>query len=183
MKGLLLFSAGIDSPVAAHLMQEQGVEVTGLHFNNTDNSIERVEDLAQKLGIKLIIIPNKHNQLYIQNKVDPRYHCVICKRFMYRVAEQLALTKGYDTLITGENLGQVASQTLKNLVVLDKAVKITVLRPLLCYDKEEIVQLAKKIGTYKISIKQKKKCPFLPKHPTTQANLQKVVEEEKLLHI
>ena len=93
---------------------------------------------------------------------DKKFTCVFCKRTMYRISEAISEKYGYKALVTGENLGQVASQTLKNLYVLEQSVKIPVLRPLLCMDKQETIDIAKKIGTYEISIKKSIKCKYVP---------------------
>ena len=186
MKGLLLISSGIDSPVAGYLMQRKGYEVFGIHFEHSSDArnLEKVKKLAQKVGIrKLFFVDNLKNQEEIARNCSSRYQCLICKGLMYRIAEALALREGIDVLITGENLAQVASQTLTNIQVLDKAVKIKVLRPLLGFDKNETMKIAREIGTYDISVEKSAGCPFVPRSPVTKGKLAVVEEEESKLDI
>ncbi len=110
---------------------------------------------------------------------ERRFTCVLCKRLMYKAAAQLAETTKAKALVTGENLAQVASQTLDNLVANDDAVSLPLFRPLLCMDKEETIILAKKIGTYDLSIKQAHACRFVPRKPATAAKSGVLVREEK----
>jgi len=191
MKALLLISSGIDSPVAGHLMIKRGVEIIAIHFNNLkeedDKSLRTTKRLVKKLSlitnkkIKLYIIHNYENQKQIMEHTNRRFQCVICKRLMYRIAERIAEKEKCEYLITGENLGQVASQTLDNLRVLDDATEMIVLRPLLCNEKNDTIKIARQIGTYDISIEHKEACPFVPKRPLTKAKLEKVrMQEEKL---
>jgi len=100
---------------------------------------------------------------------------------MFRIAEKIAQKEGYNYLVTGENLGQVASQTLDNLTACNKAVKINIFRPVLCNDKVETINLAKKIGTYDVSTEPTEKCPFLPKYPATRASVEEIEQEEQNL--
>ncbi len=191
MKGLLLISSGIDSPVAGYIMTRKGVEIVGIHFNNMrekeSQSLKTTKKLIKKLSqiinkkIKLYIIQNYGNQELMINSTNRRFQCVLCKRLMYRIADRIAKKEKCDFLITGENLGQVASQTLDNLKVLDDATEMIVLRPLLCNDKNDTIKIARQIGTYDISIEHKDTCAFVPKRPLTKAKLEKVkVQEEKL---
>ncbi len=184
MKGLLLISGGIDSPVAGWMMKKKGVDVAGIHFCNGNEVSKNVFHLAKKIGIsKLYIVKHEQNQIDFQKNCNNKYQCLLCKRMMMRVAEQIAIRDGFDFLITGENLGQVASQTLDNLTVLDVASKMKILRPILCFDKVETMKLARQIGTYYYSIAENKKCPFVPRHPSTKARLEDVQAEEKKLDI
>ena len=182
MKVLSLLSTGIDSPVTTHLVSKK-FTVHALHFK-ASNNIEKVKTLCKKLKIKKLYLIN-HNKILkqITDKCNNRYTCVLCKRIMYKIAEQIAKKQDYKYLVTGENLGQVCSQTLENLANLDKAVKIKVLRPLLCKDKQEIIDIAKKIGTYDISIINQSRCKFVPKHPTTKSNLKIIEQEEQKLNL
>ena len=135
-------------------------------------------------GAKLYII--KHgfiDQAEIIKKCERRYTCVLCRRMMFRIASAIAKIEKADFLITGENLGQVASQTLDNLVVVTDVVKIPILRPLLTYDKQEIMDLAKEIGTYDLSILPSNNCSAVPNKPATSAKLDKILEEEKKINI
>jgi len=186
MKALLLLSSGIDSPVAGHLMIRQGYEVSAIHFEHTTDkkNLEKVKQLAKHIGIKKIFfINNRKNQELIANNCNPRYQCVICKRLMYRIAEAIAKKENIENLLTGENLAQVASQTLTNMAVLNKTVKIRILRPLLGFDKTETMKIARQIGTYEISTQKSAGCPFVPHKPITQAKLKVVEQEESKLNL
>ena len=182
-KGLLLLSGGFDSPVAGHLMQQQGLAVDAMHFSLepvTDDTAERkCRELAKALGIDRIYVAKVGDAFAeIAAKCTHRHYFVLSKRFMLRVAERIARERGCGFLVTGENLGQVSSQTLQNLTVIDAASKMAVLRPLLGFDKSEIIEVAKKIGTYEIS-KGPEICDALgPERPSTASTLQMIIEEE-----
>ncbi len=184
MKALALVSGGFDSPVAVWKMQQQGVEVIGIHFSYepiTDNAPEmKVRAACRILGIKKLIVMRAGTCFAdLASQCDHRLYYVLGKRLMMRWAEVIAKREGCDCLITGENLAQVGSQTLQNLMVIDAAASLQVIRPLLCYDKVEIIDLAKKIGTYEIS-KGPEVCDCLgPVHPATSSRLEQVEEEEK----
>lgn len=186
MKALLLLSGGIDSPVTGYIAKQKGLEVIAVHFSNEKfagkESVEKCKKLAAKLGIKRLLIIDISEQLSeIAKTCHPRYYFVLMKRFMLRVAERIAEREGCDFLLTGENLGQVSSQTLENLAVIDKATRFHVLRPLITYDKMEIVKKAEKIGTFNIS-KGPEMCDVLgPKHPSTRAKEATILAEEKKL--
>lgn len=188
MKALLLISGGIDSPVAGYLMKKQGVELGAIHFSNepiTDEEAElKSKKLAEKLGIKTFyVIPFGKTLEYLANKCEHKYYFVIMRRFMYRIAEKIALKNGYEYLITGENLGQVGSQTLHNLSAIDNSIKMRVLRPVLCNDKVETINIAEQIDTLELS-KGPEICAVLgPKHPVTKAKLEKVLEEESKINV
>jgi len=181
MKGILLLSDGIDSPVAGHMMQEQGMELQCLNFRNDTSQVshDKVKELVKKLKAQLATMDHTKTQEAIKSRCNPRYQCVLCKRVMYRAAEQLASEHDAEFIVTGENLGQVASQTLENMRVLDSAVQMTVLRPLLGFDKDEIIQAARKIGTFDISSIKSPSCCFVPHRPVTMAKIDKVLQEEK----
>ena len=180
MKAVILLSPGIDSPVAAYLMKEKGISLIGLNFF-MDNH-KAVDKIAKKLGISNIHhISHKEILSEIKNNTNPKYTCLLCKRIMYRIAEALAKKEKADFIVTGENLGQVASQTLDNLYVLDESIKTNVLRPLLCFDKNETIKIAKEIKTYELS--ENKKCLFVPRHPATKAKLEIVEKEESKLDL
>jgi tRNA uracil 4-sulfurtransferase len=187
MKGLLLLSAGIDSPVAGYLMKKK-MDIVAIHFDNqpliNKLTLDKVEKLAKKLGIKkTYIVEHGKNQIEIIKNCDRRYQCVLCRRVMFKIAEQIAKEEKCNFLITGENLGQVASQTLENMYVTEQGIKIKILQPLLCNDKQETIDLAKKIGTYDISIEAGMCCTAVPPNPTTKARLDKVLQEEKKIKI
>ncbi len=185
MKGVLLLSDGIDSPVAGYMMLKQELSLIFLHFRNSDDkrALLKVRKLAKRLcdDPKIVVIDHIKTQKSISAFCNRRYQCVLCKRAMYRAAEKLAKEEGAQFIVTGENLGQVASQTLENLGVLDSAVSARVLRPLLGLDKNEIIAIAKKIGTYDISIMKTCGCSYVPKNPVTMADIRKVLHEESLL--
>ncbi len=180
MKAVILLSYGIDSPVAAYLMQEKVLELIGVNFFTTDH--KDIEIIAKKIGIKKVhYIDHKNILSQIKNNTHPKYTCILCKRMMYRIAEKIAEKENAKFIVTGENLGQVASQTLDNLAVLEEAVEIPVLRPLLCLDKEEIVSIAKEIETYNLA--KNIKCPFVPTRPVTKADLIKTKQQETKINI
>jgi len=180
MKAVILLSPGIDSPVAAYLMKEEGINLIGLNFfTNNHKAFDRI---AKKLEINKVHYVNHKNILtQIKNNTNPKYTCLLCKRIMYRIAENIAKKENAKFIVTGENLGQVAAQTLDNLAVLDNAVNIPILRPLLCFDKNEIINIAKKINTYELA--ENKKCLFVPRHPATKAKLEIIKKEELKLNI
>ena len=187
-EALALISGGIDSPVAAYLMQQQGYSLVGIHFSSaliTDDEPERkTGEACGTLGIsKLIVVDFNKILLEISEKCSRKPYFVLMKRMMYRIAEAIANKEKIPYLATGESLGQVSSQTLQNLAVLSSASKIPVLRPLLGYDKEEIIKIAREIGTFSSSC-SKEHCDALgPKKPSTRAKLADVLEEEKKLDI
>ncbi len=188
MKGLLLISGGFDSPVAGYLMQQKGVEIIAVHFSYeplTDNSPEiKSRKVSEILGFKKVIVVNISKECEQIAKVcNHRLYFVLTKRLMLKKAEEIAKKEGCNFLITGENLAQVSSQTLSNLRSITEAVKMQVLRPLLTYDKTEIINLAIKIGTYEIS-KGPEVCDILgPKHPATRSDLEEVKREEQKLQL
>ncbi len=183
MKGLLLISGGIDSPVAGHLMIKEEFEIFPVHFSSSsivgNEPEEKSIAACKKLGLDKILIADISDFLKeIAEKCNRRYYFVLMKRAMHKIAEKIANEKNFDFIVTGENLGQVSSQTLQNILVIDKAVNIPVIRPLIAFDKMEIVDLAKKIETYEIS-KGPEMCDVLgPKHPSTQAKEENILEEE-----
>lgn len=191
-KGLVLLSGGIDSPVAAFLMAKRGMYIEAVHFHSypytSERAWDKVKDLARVLtqycgNIKIHSI----NLLPIQEQIVQ--HCpeeemtILVRRFMMKIAERVAAETGSLMLITGENLGQVASQTAEALVVTDAATSLPVMRPLIGMDKVEIMDLARKIGTYDIAILPYEDCctVFLPKHPKTKPKLSAILESESRL--
>lgn len=191
-KGMILLSGGIDSPVAAWMMAKRGMMIEAVHFHSypytSERAREKVVDLATILAgycgrFKMHIV----NLLPIQEEIVK--HCpeeettLHVRRFMMRIAERLAKENRAEMLITGENLGQVASQTAEALVVTDHAVQLPVMRPLIAMDKVDIMEKAKQIGTYETSILPYEDCctVFLPKHPLTKPRLQRILESESRL--
>lgn len=188
MKALVLISGGFDSPVAGDLMKKQGIDIIGVHFSSepiTDvREAEKAEKLAKMIGCsKFIVVPFGQLQAEVVKKCEHRLYYVLTKRLMMKIAEQIAAKEGCKYLVTGENLGQVGSQTMENLYAITKAVKMQILRPLLTYDKQEIINFAKKIGTFETSCGPEL-CSLLgPKHPATHSNFNAVVSEESKLEL
>ena len=193
-KGLVLLSGGIDSPVASWMMAKRGMTIEAIHFHSypftSDRAKEKVLDLTKILAgycgrIKVHCI----NLLEIQQAINE--HCpeeqmtILSRRFMMRIAERLAKEVKADVLITGENIGQVASQTVQGLVVTDNSVEMPVMRPLIAMDKVDIMDIAQKIGTFETSIQPFEDCctVFLPKHPSTKPKLESVIESETHLDV
>ena len=175
-KGLLMLSGGIDSPVAGYLSLKRGIKIECIYFESPPHtSIEaknKVLDLAQILSkyggnIKIHIVPFTKLQETIYKEVPHDYMITIMRRMMYRIAEKYAQKINSKILINGESIGQVASQTLSSMQVINEVVKIPVIRPVACFDKLEIIDLAEKIGTYQTSILPFEDCCtiFVPKHP------------------
>jgi thiamine biosynthesis protein ThiI len=184
-KVVSLLSAGIDSPVASWMMMRRGAEVIGLHFSGrpetSDTSEHLVQAIAKRLepygGLyKLAVVPFGSYQRQIASMVPPPLLVIFYRRLMFYVAEALALSEGARALVTGESLGQVASQTLDNIRAVNAVVELPVLRPLIGTDKLEIVALAERIGTFEISSQAHEDCCtlFTPRNPETHASLSKV---------
>ncbi|MFH1193906.1 MAG: tRNA uracil 4-sulfurtransferase ThiI [bacterium] len=191
-KMLVLISGGIDSPVASYLMMKRGADLDFIHFHSypfTDKaSIEKAEELIKilnrnKNGGKLYLAPIIDFQKEVVKKSDPKYRIILYRRLMYKVAEKVAAKCGAKALVSGDNLGQVASQTIENLAVVGDGLAMPIMRPLIGFDKEEIIALAKKIGTYEVSIEHHDDCCsiFSPKNPATKSRLNDIMEEEKKL--
>lgn len=187
MKAVVLVSGGIDSPVALYIMAKK-MECIALHMDNRPfgGDGEKVTGLVRHISgitgrkIELLTVPfGSIVQREIYEKCEERYRCVMCKRMMYRVAEEIGRNEGAEIIVTGENLGQVASQTLQNLMVMESAIGMPVVRPLVGLDKEEIISIAKRIGTYELSIKKSKPCTLVPSKPATSATLESIKKEEE----
>ena len=192
-KGMLMLSGGIDSPVAGFLALKRGIKLECIYFESLPHtSIEarnKVINLIKKLtnydsNIKLHIIPFTKIQEEIYQKTDAAYSMTIMRRMMYRITEKLALKNNCLVIINGENIGQVASQTLTSLFVINEVTTMPVIRPVSCLDKMEIISLANKIGTYDISILPYEDCCtiFVPKHPVINPRLDKTKELEKRIN-
>jgi thiamine biosynthesis protein ThiI len=187
MKLLCLISGGIDSAVAAYLMLQKKHEVEFIHFHNWpftsrknwNKSKTLIESLAKefKKPLKFHVIQHGAN-LVKAKKVDNHLTCVICRRGMLREAEMLAKKLGADALLTGENIAQVASQTMQNLLVEHNAIKIPIIQPLIGLNKREIIDTAKKVGTYELSVGVTCDCRAVPKRPSTRAKLDDVAALE-----
>lgn len=192
-KSCILLSGGIDSPVAAYLMSKRGLYIDAVHFHSFPFTNERSQDKVMDLAAKLAPYTGKirvHmvNLLPIQQEISANckeeFMTILSRRFMMSIAERIALENGCNGLITGESLGQVASQTAEGLLATNDAVEtLPVFRPLIAFDKEDIIDTAKRIGTYEISIVPEEDCctVFLPKNPATKPRLEKVLAEERKL--
>jgi len=180
MKGILLVSSGFDSAVAGHLMKQKDIELVAVHFGKEGSKQEKLtEDILKKIEVKKLYIIDLAPALEeFLSKAEDRFVCVFCKRMMLRIAERIAEKEKANFLITGESLGQVASQTLHNMVVVDKAAKIKILRPLLSMDKKDIMDIAKEIDTYDISKLSTICCAFVPQRPATKSTLQQMEKQE-----
>lgn len=193
-RGLLLVSGGIDSPVAGFMLARRGVEIDALHFFSPpytgvkarEKVIELCKIVSQYSGrINLYIANFTEPQLAIRDNCPPEQMVLLMRRIMMRVAERVAKEKECDALITGENIGQVASQTMKSIVATNDVCSIPVFRPLIGMDKNDIIDIAKKIGTFETSILPYEDCCtiFVPKHPETQPKIEKLEKSEQHLDI
>ncbi len=191
-KGMTLLSGGIDSPVATWMMAKRGMLIEAVHFHSypytSQRAQEKVEELASQVAtycgrFKLHVINLLPIQEQIVTNCPEEETTILVRRFMMRIAERLAKETGCGMLITGENLGQVASQTAEALVVTDAAVSMPVMRPLIAMDKVDIMDKAQEIGTFETSIQPYEDCctVFLPKHPVTKPKLEKILHSESKL--
>ena len=193
-KGMVLLSGGIDSPVAAWMMAKRGMLIEAVHFHSypytSQRAQEKVEDLARIVAsycgnFKMHVINLLPIQEQIVQNCPEEETTILVRRFMMRIAEKIAEKNGGMMLITGENLGQVASQTAEALVVTDACVKMPVMRPLIAMDKVDIMDKAEEIGTFETSIQPYEDCctVFLPKHPSTKPKLDRIIESESKLDV
>ena len=184
-KVVCLISSGIDSPVAAYLMMKRGCEVIALHCNNdpfsgpkvTENFnllIDRLDEYANGSAIKRRVIDYGEYLTVAKQKPPEKMTCVLCKSGMYRIAEKLAQKLGADAIVDGSSIGQVTSQTLPNILATRYGVDIPILSPLIGLDKEEITEIAIKIGTFEISKLDDGGCSAVPRYPMTHAVLEDV---------
>jgi thiamine biosynthesis protein ThiI len=188
-KGLLMISGGIDSPVAGYLMQKRGVEIEAIHFASPPytsvRSKQKVLDLMEKNAhyapvdeIKVHVVPFTELQTAIYENIPNSYTMTVMRRMMYRVAEGIAKNL---VLANGESLGQVASQTLASMYAINAVTSMPIIRPVATLDKNEIIEIAKHIDTYDISIRPYEDCctVFVPEHPATNPSLEKCIEFEQ----
>lgn len=189
-KGLLMLSGGIDSPVAGYLTLKRGVSLDIIHFASPPYTSQKALDKVIELSKhylnymdKVVIynIPFTQIQLEINKYCDASYSMTLLRRMMYRVSEKLAENKKASILVNGESIAQVASQTLESMALINEVVKMPVIRPLACFDKLEIIDIAKKIGTYETSILPYEDCCtiFLPSNPIIKPSAQRVYENEE----
>lgn len=190
----VMLSGGIDSPVAAELVMKRGCSPVFVHFHSapfTDqSSVDKAVELADtickgRIAAEVHSIPFGELQQKIVASAPSPYRVLLYRRYMIRLAEQVTRKRRCKALVTGESLGQVASQTLENLTVLDRTGKLPILRPLLCYDKQEIIEIAERIGTFELSIEAHSDCCsfLMPPHPITNALTQDVEEIEETLDL
>ncbi len=191
-KVAVMLSGGIDSPVAAYYAMKRGTNPIYIHFHSVPHvspaSIEKVKDTVQVLSAfqpntKLYSVEFAPIQDEIYSKSDPKLLVILYRRYMIRIAETIAKKENAKVLYTGEAVGQVASQTIENITVVEEASTLPIFRPLIGFDKEEIITTARKIGTYDISIRPHQDCCtlFVPKHPATKAKLHYILAAEEVL--
>lgn len=191
-RAALLLSGGIDSPVAGYMIAKRGVELDGVHFYSYPHTSERAKEKVFELGhelcaytgrLSVFTVPFTHIQEEIYDKCPDEFMTVLTRRFMMKISEIIARARSCGALVTGESIGQVASQTMEGLACTDGAVQIPVFRPCIGMDKLEIMETAKKINTYETSILPYEDCctVFTPKHPATKPKLSAVEEAEKNL--
>lgn len=190
-KGLLMMSGGIDSPVACYLSMKKGINVFAIHYASPPytslNSLQKVVDLLETLAvysensqIHLLVVPFTKVQNAIHENANPKYLVTIMRRCMYKIGEMICNKKDIDVIINGESIGQVASQTLQSMKVVNEVTNIPIIRPLATFDKEEIVEISKKIKTYPISIRPYEDCctVFVPEHPIIKPSIEETKKEE-----
>ena len=184
MKAVSLISGGIDSPVASYIMSRAGADVVLLHMDNRpyadDRALKNVVDISERLEevlgkrLPLYVAPHGDSQRIISESCDRNYQCVMCKRAMQRTAREFARSIGAGAIIMGDSLGQVASQTLKNIRAENVGLGFPVLRPLIGMDKIEIIEIAKRIGTFDLSIREATGCTIVPRKVTVAAEIEKI---------
>ena len=191
-KALLLLSGGIDSPVAGFQLMRRGVNINAVHFFSfpytSERAKEKVIELARILGsygggMRVFVVPFTEIQMQIHEKCPDSLGTLLMRRYMMRIANRIARQYGAQALITGENLGQVASQTMEALGCTDAVCDLPVFRPLIGLDKQEITEQSIKIGAYETSILPYEDCctVFTPRHPTTKPKVEQLIEAEKAL--
>ena len=189
-KGMLMLSGGIDSPVALYLALKRGVQIECIYFDSPPHTSLEAKNKVLKLAsilneysghIKVHIVPFTKLQEAIFKNCDPTYMITIMRRMMYRISEGLAKKRNCKIIINGESIGQVASQTLSSMSVINEVINMPVIRPVACMDKLEIIRLSEKIGTYETSILPYEDCCtiFVPKHPVIHPDLKKAKEMEQ----
>jgi thiamine biosynthesis protein ThiI len=192
-RGIMLMSGGIDSPVAMDQLLRQGHDLTAVHLDNrpfTDDTplakvVDHMKVLSNRHGrkIPLYVLPHGPTQITLMRSTDRHVGCVLCRRFMWRTAEKIAERESATFLVTGESLGQVASQTLSNMRTATIAVKLPIIRPLIGFDKLEIEAAAREIGTYEISTRPGLCCQAVPDRPATRSNLVQILGEEERIDV
>jgi len=188
MRLVSLVSSGIDSPVATYLLSKTTDEIIFVHADNRpftdDREVENFILIAKHLKKimrvkpKAYVVPHGDTLILYKQNCNNRFTCVFCKRMMVRYAEAVAKKEDADAIIMGDSLGQVASQTLQNIRVVEQAVKTPILRPLIGFDKEDVVKIAREIGTYELSVLKSDGCKAVPYKPATRAKLEQILSEE-----
>ncbi len=192
-RGVVLMSGGIDSPVTLYLMLRQGHDVVAVHLDNrpfTDDSpLEKILDHLRVLEarfdrkVPMYVVPHGPTQVTLMRNTDRHVGCVLCRRFMWRAAERVAIRENATFLATGEALGQVASQTLSNMRTATASVGLPIVRPLVGLDKQEIEAIAREIGTYAISTRPGVCCQAVPDRPATRTSLLQIQREEDRIDV
>jgi len=193
-RGLCLFSGGIDSPVACYLMMKRGCEQELLYFDNQpfadSTTLDRAVSVARRLRahscsshIKMLVAPHGHSLEDITRQAPRGLTCTLCKRMMVRVADAVASERGLDVIINGSSLSQVCSQTMPNLKLTILASRTPVLMPLISFDKEEIVAISRRIGTFDASIAPATECSAVPDQPRTKPTLAEVIDAESKIDV
>jgi len=193
MKLVSLVSSGIDSPVATFLMGKKADEIILLHADTRPFSDEKETEKFLKLAkhlkkickckISAKIVSHGPSLTEYKKNSDNKFTCVFCKRMLLRYAEKLAEKNNCDAIVMGDSLGQVASQTLQNIRTIEDAVNIPIFRPLIGFDKEDVIKIAKEIETYELSILPSSGCDAVPNKPSTMAKIEKIIEEENNIDI
>ena len=193
-KGMLMLSGGIDSPVSGYLALKRGVRIEGVYFESPPHTSEAAKNKVLELTriltkysgyVKLHIVSFTNIQESIYKNIPHEYLITIMRRMMYRISERLAKRSNAKVIINGESIGQVASQTLTSMLAINSVINMPVIRPVACLDKLEIIDIAKKIGTYETSILPYEDCCtiFVPEHPVINPTIEKCIEYEKLIDV
>ena len=193
-KGMLMLSGGIDSPVSGYLALKRGVRIEGVYFESPPHTSEAAKNKVLELTriltkysgyVKLHIVNFTNIQESIYKNIPHEYLITIMRRMMYRISEILAKRSNAKVIINGESIGQVASQTLTSMLAINSVINMPVIRPVACLDKLEIIDIAKKIGTYETSILPYEDCCtiFVPEHPVINPTIEKCIEYEKLIDV
>ncbi len=193
-RGVLMLSGGIDSPVAAYMMAKRGMDLVAVHFQSPPYTSERALDKVTRLAglvsrwsghLLFVAVPFTETQVAIRDHCPAELFTVLMRRSMMRIANRICAAEHCDAIVTGESLGQVASQTLLAIGCTDAAASVPVLRPLIGMDKSEIIEIARRIGTFETSIEPYEDCctVFTPKHPKTKPRLEEILEAESLVDL
>jgi thiamine biosynthesis protein ThiI len=193
MKFVSLISSGIDSPVATYLLSKKADEIILVHADirplTDDKEIKNFIKLAKFLkkhiscSMKVYLVPHGDSLSVFKQNCKDRFTCVFCKRMLLRYAEKIAEKEKCDAIIMGDSLGQVASQTLQNIRTIEQAINTPVLRPLIGFDKEDVIKIAKEIGTYDLSILPSNDCEAVPVKPATMAKIEQIEAEEDKIDV